>query len=242
MTTDLLGIEPIRRVTLVDTVVERIRGVIETGELKSGDRLPGELQLTDGMNVSRSVVREAISRLQSIGLVTVLRGRRGGTFVGDPNTVLNYARVVRSAVSICDRDARQLAEFRAALEIFSARRAAELATDADVEKLTSLCELIGATPSGDGADADFQFHRQLAQIAKNEVIIHTLEMSREFIQTTIRTGPQDPLRSRAQHEQVVDAIRRRDPDAAERAMRVHMDSVIGELTGDGCPERATATP
>ncbi len=224
-----LMIEPVRRVTLVDSVVERIRDVIENSGLKPGDRLPGELEFAERLDVSRSVVREAISRLQTLGLLTVVRGRGGGTFVGDQDTVLNYANVVRSAMSICEKDAKQFAEFRAALEIYSARRAAELATDEDVAELDGLCDSIGDSRT-DASVPDFQFHRKLAEIAGNDVILHTLHLSREFIKSTMRkTGPQDPQLNRGQHVEIVDAIRHRDPVAAEQAMRKHMDSVIREL-------------
>lgn len=224
-----VALEPVRRVTLVDSVVEQIRDLIENSGLKSGDRLPGEHELVQRLDVSRSVVREAISRLQTIGLLTTVRGRGGGTFVGDHDTVMGYANVVRSTMSICDKDAKQFAEFRAALEIYSARRAAEVATDDDVAELEDLCDSIGSSKDHESlrTTADFQFHRKLAEIAGNEVILHTLQLSREFIKSTIsQTGPRDRERSRAQHQDVVDAIRSRDPDAAERAMRIHMESMI----------------
>jgi GntR family transcriptional repressor for pyruvate dehydrogenase complex len=223
-----LRIEPAHRVSLVESVVERIRNVIEDSGLKPGNRIPGELELADRMNVSRSVVREAISRLQSIGLLTVVRGRSGGTFVGDQNTVMSYAKVVRSAMTVCEKDTKQFAGFRAALEIYSARRAAEIATDDDVAVLETLCDRIGDSDADDTATiADLDFHQKLAEVAGNEVILHTLQLSREFIKATIKkTGLRDPERSRMEHKAVVEAIRRRDPDLAERAMRRHMDSVI----------------
>ena len=226
-----LLIKPVRRLTLVDSVVERIREFIDSSQLKSGDRLPGELELVEQLDVSRSVVREAISRLQTIGLLTVVRGRSGGTFVGNPDSVLSYANVVRSALSISDSDRQQFAEFRAALEIYAARRAAEIATDEDIEELNQLCTQIGGTTNDETtATADFQFHRKLAAIAGNEVILHTLQLSREFIKSTIRdTGPRDPKLSQQQHLAVVDAIRRHDPVDAEQAMRTHMESVIEHL-------------
>lgn len=224
-------IQPTRRVTRVDSVVERIRDFIDSSQLKSGDRLPGELELAEQLNVSRSVVREAISRLQTVGLLTVVRGRSGGTFVGDPDSVLSYANVVRSALSISDNDTQQFAEFRAALEIYTARRAAEVATEEDVAELERLSTQIGQAEVDDTTvAADFQFHYKLAEIAGNQVILHTLQLSREFIDYTIRnTGPNDPKISQQQHLAVVDAIHRADPAAAEQAMRIHMESVIEHL-------------
>jgi len=225
---------PTRPTTLVDTVLQQIRNWIQTSEFRPGDRLPGEIELADQLGVSRSVVREAIGRLQTIGLLNVVRGRGGGTFVGDQDSVLNYAKVVGSAMSICDKEAWQFAEFRAALEIHSARRAAEIATAADVAELRRLSERTGnPLPGGDAAIADFEFHQKLATIAGNELIIHTLRLAREFVTSIMRkTGPHNPQRTREQHLAVTEAIGRHDPEAAERAMRIHMNSVIEYLAHD----------
>ncbi len=226
-----LTIPPESQLTLVESVVVRIRSLIESRGLAPGDRLPGELELADQMSVSRSVVRESIGRLQMIGLLTVVRGRGGGTFVGDQNSVLSYARVVRSAMAVCPDDARQFAGFRAALEIYAARQAAEVANADDLAELDACCDQIGNAEHADSATgADYGFHRKLAEIAGNELILQTLKLSREFITSTMRsTGPRIPQESLMQHRAVVDAIRCRDPDAAEAAMRRHMDSVMEHL-------------
>lgn len=225
-----------RKTSLVDTVVTRIRGIIDESRLEPGDRIPGELDLAEQLEVSRSVVREAISRLQSIGLLRIVRGRGGGTFIGDQNTVMSYAQVVRSALTLCEKDVFQFAGFRAALEIYSARRAAEVATDDDILELKSLCERIGKTRSRtsqqleDAVAADLDFHKKLAEIAGNEVILHTLQLSREFIKAIIsETGQRDAKRSQKDHEAVVDAIRCRDPDGAAKAMQHHMETIMAGL-------------
>ena len=75
------------------------------------------------MGVSRTVLREAISRLEAIGLLTVRRGR--GMFIGDRHSLANCVRLVRSAMAITPGDLVQFTEFRRAVECYAAQRAAQ---------------------------------------------------------------------------------------------------------------------
>lgn len=221
-------IKPVRGTNLVNATVQRLRGLVEQGGLKSGDRLPGEHELAGRLNVSRSVVREAIGRLQTIGLLTVERGRKGGTFVSEQDAVRFCADVVRSSISLCDSDINEFAGFRIALETFSARRAAELATVEDIAELQSLCDAPAqCTDDDELVQVDLRFHRKIAAVAGNEIILNTLEVSREFIAAMIReSGPNDLLQNYDEHQSIVDSIRRHDSAAAERAMRDHLESVM----------------
>jgi len=188
-------IEPVRNTTLVDSAMEQIRDVIENCGLKPGDLIPGEIELAKKLAVSRCVVREATGRLQTMGVLTTARGRKGGTFVGSQDAVMGYASVIRSAMSICDKDIAEFAEFRAALEIYSARLAAVVATDQQSDELEAMCDEIGDDLSDSEimANADYRFHRRLASVAGNQVVLHTLQVSCEFIKSTIRiTGPRVP--------------------------------------------------
>ena len=226
------AIQPTPRVTRVDTVADRIREIVETQSLCPGDKLPGELELAERLSVSRTVVREAISRLQSVGLLTVTHGRSGGTFVGNRDSVMSCARVVATTVSVAEKDIAQFAEFRAALEVHAAKRAAEAASDADIADLKRLCgAIVSPTTDERSVAADYEFHHRLAVIGGNTVILHTLEVSREIIKSMIRdTGVHDAKRNRQKHQAIVDAIQLRDPIAAGSAMQDHMDDVIRELT------------
>ena len=64
-----MRVEPITRTSLVDVVIERIRQVIDEGGMTSGDRLPSESELVESLQVSRTVLREAIGRLETMGLL-----------------------------------------------------------------------------------------------------------------------------------------------------------------------------
>src|SRR5262249_4520590 len=107
--------KPIGRGTsLVDNVVDQVQQLIAKGHLESGDRLPREDELVTKFGVSRTVLREALSRLEATGLVTIQRGR--GMFVAEPSGVASCARLIRNAMTLTSKDLAQFMEFRRIIE------------------------------------------------------------------------------------------------------------------------------
>lgn len=214
--------------SLVSRVADGLRHYIEERRLSAGDRLPTEAVLLEQLQVSRSVLREAVSRLETIGLVSVRRGQ--GMFVGDPDTLSSCVNLVRSAMTMCARDLSQFFEFRAALECWTVRRAAELARPEDVQELEALCEQMDRTDQSYEATirADFAFHRKLFEIAGNQLTLAVTLVLQQWtltgmLQTTPK--PRDYAASRRLHRAILKGVRDGDPDAAEKAMQKHMESV-----------------
>lgn len=223
-----MKVRPSQQSSLVSATVDRLRHYIEEKKLGAGDRLPTEVELLDQFNVSRSVLREAIGRLETIGLVTVRHGQ--GMFVGDPDTLSSCVHLVRSAMAMCPRDLTQFFEFRSALECWAARRAAELATSDEVKALESLCEQMDRRDQSyeETIQADFAFHRKLFEIAGNQLMLSVTSVLQQWtlagmLQTTPK--PRDYPASRRLHRAILKGVRDRDPDAAEAAMHKHMESV-----------------
>jgi GntR family transcriptional repressor for pyruvate dehydrogenase complex len=225
----MLKIRPVGRPSLVDTVVERIREVIEQGRLKPGDRLPTEGALSRQLGVSRTVVREAVSQLETLGLLSVQRGR--GTFVGTGSSLTSCVKLLRSALALSPRELSQFTEFRKALECYAARRAAERATPEDLAELQTLCEEMDRAGRDDleAMQIDFQFHRRLMAVTGNELMGRVLEVVQEFaLASMVKTTPQprDREQSHRRHQAIVRAVRAGDPEAAEKAMQAHMEHTL----------------
>jgi GntR family transcriptional regulator, transcriptional repressor for pyruvate dehydrogenase complex len=228
----LMQLAAIERRTTVDLVVDRLARVIKDQKLTAGSRLPGEHELVEQLQVSRPVLREALARLQSLGLVDIQRGR--GTFVGDTNSLANCVRLLQSAVTISPQELLLYAELRTAIEIQAARQAAEKATTEDIKILTALLKKLDdeELPYADVLEIDFRFHRKLIEIAGNVLMQNLLEVIYEFVLTQmVRTTPsqKDNQLGRRLHNAILKAIREHDPDAAESAMRKHMQAVIVRL-------------
>lgn len=227
-----MQIEAIERQTTADLVVERIARVIKEQNLSAGERLPGEHELVEQLKVSRPVLREALARLQSMGLVDIQRGR--GTFVGNRTSLANCVRLLRSAVTISPQELRSYAELRTAIEVQAARQAAELATEDDVAELAAILKQLDDQDLSyaEALELDFRFHRKLIDIAGNPLMQNMIEVIYDFVLTQmVRTtpSPRENKLGRRLHREIVAAIAEHDADSAERAMREHMEVVLSRL-------------
>lgn len=228
----MVQIEPIPRQSLVETVLQRLRGVIVDGQFRSGDRLPGELELVDMLGVSRPVLREALSRLEGLGVIEVVRGR--GTYVAQASGPASCAKLVASAIDITSRDLVQFVEFRAALEIHAARLAAENATEAQLDELDRACTAIDLPGRSyeEEVRADFEFHRLIATIGGCSIIVNSLDVVQAYVLVGLLTttpNPRNHANSRVLHQRIVEGIRSRDPARAGEAMLLHMEAVRRSL-------------
>jgi GntR family transcriptional repressor for pyruvate dehydrogenase complex len=222
--------------SLVDRAVEQIRSLINRNGLGPGDPLPSTAEMGKRFDVSRTVLREAVSRLESVGLVRVAHGR--GVFVGAPDAFSKCLELIRSAVSISRRELVQLTEFRRGIECQAARLAARRARPGDVAALLELCDQMDR-PGQDDMDSlhyDLAFHMKIAEMSSNDLTRNVIDVIQQFVlagmsRTTPR--PRDWAYSRRLHRAIVDAIHSGDPDAAEKAMVAHMDAVTDRLLDIG---------
>ena len=227
-----LQLKPIPRRSSVDQVVERIRDVITEQKIAAGERLPGELELVEQLQVSRPVLREALARLQGLGLIEIQRGN--GTFVASRDRLANCVQLLRTAVTLAPRELLPYAELRAAVEVQAVRQAAERATDEDVAELKRMLTELNSLdrPYEELLETDFRFHRRILQAAGNELMQNLMEVIYEFVVTQMAQttpSPRENKLGRRLHREIVAAIADHDPNAAERAMREHMEVVLSRL-------------
>lgn len=231
-------LKPVPRRSSVDEVVERIRDVIQKQKLAAGSRLPGELELVEQLQVSRSVLREALARLQGLGLVEIQRGN--GTFVAGMGKLAYCVQLLRSAVTLAPRELLSYAELRAAIEVQAVRQAAQRANEEDIADLRALLQELDSVerPYEELLEIDFRFHRRILEISGNVLMQNLMEVIYEFVvaqmaQTT--PSPRENKLGRRLHRDIVAAIEAHDADDAERAMREHMEVILSYLK-KGQPE------
>ncbi|MBS0292122.1 MAG: FadR family transcriptional regulator [Proteobacteria bacterium] len=214
--------------SLARLLFEEFEGKIRQGLLREGDKLPTESEMVQGYDVSRTVVREALSKLQAAGLVEtrhgigtfVLRARSGGMFFLDPSEL---------AVSV---DVLAVLELRISLETESAGLAAQRRTDGQLQAMrTALDDFAQSTALGQDTVAhDFRFHLQIAQATGNryfaDIMNHlgTTLIPRTRVGTARSTTRNDGYLQRVnrEHEEIYSAIARGDAESARAAMRVHL--------------------
>ncbi len=220
-------LEPIRRTRVYEQVAARIQQLILEGELRPGDRLPTERELAERFRVSRSSVRDAIRVLQLMGLVEPRQGE--GTVVRDlsPEAVVHplASLLVRSRALLTD-----LLDVRKMIEPHLAARAAQHATEEEIRRLQTILDRQRAkAEQGELAvEEDSEFHYTIATAARNQVILRILDVLMDLLRTSRERSLQVPGRlqkSLEGHGRILAAIRRRDPAAAEAAMRRHLEEI-----------------
>lgn len=216
---------PLRRRSLVDEVVERLRAQIDETALSPGDRLPTEAQLVLELGVSRNALREAIGRLETVGLICVRHGQ--GMFIGDREALSGCTELFRSAIAMSGTDLTDLAELRCVIEIHAARRAAELAGPEQVAELLEALERLGCDSQSheEAIRTDLEFHRKLVEVAGNRLMLNQMTILGKMLLSAILLATEKPRDFRMNleiHRRIWEAVRDGDPDAAEKAMREHM--------------------
>jgi DNA-binding FadR family transcriptional regulator len=208
---------------IVEALGERIRD----GRLATGDKLPSEAAIVDEFCVSRTVVREAISKLQASGLVETRHGV--GTFVVgvDAATPLRIGREQLGTL----RDVISLLELRIGIETEAAALAAQRRDAANLAALRAALDAFTAAieADGDAVGADFRFHVEIARATQNAHFSDLLNHLGTVIIPRARLGaPPDAARRdylrrvNGEHESIYDAISMQDPEAARAAMRTHL--------------------
>jgi DNA-binding FadR family transcriptional regulator len=211
---------------LVGTLAERIR----RARWAPGHRLPTEAALMAECGVSRTVVREALSRLQAQGLVETRHGV--GTFVAAAVPPAAFPRIAPQRLATL-HDVVALLELRIAVETEAAGLAAQRRTEADLRAMRrALAQFLAALGAGqDAVQADFALHHEIARATRNDHFADLLASLGERAIPRARLGPPgaaDPgaqaylRRVHAEHLDIVDAIAARDADAARAAMRLHL--------------------
>ncbi|MGY4859329.1 FadR/GntR family transcriptional regulator [Cryobacterium sp. AP23] len=217
-------------------VGDRLTALIVNGSVRPGDKLPTESALMERYGVSRTVVREAISRLQVAGLVETYRGKGSfvltrpaqSPFTADPGELHTAGDVVA------------LLDFRLGIEVEAAALAAQRRTPAQLRRLDEALGHFAASAGNPGgaARADFALHECIAEAANNR---HFVDLLRSLGPTMIAM-PHSRLvaadesaeslhfaRVVQEHGDIVAAIRRGDPLGAAAATRTHLSNSRARL-------------
>lgn len=222
-----------KRNSLVEMVFNTLKENVLSGKLSEGEMLPSQEVLAEQFGVSRTVIRESIKQLSSLGLVKSHQGR--GTFVQSANAKTVLAPML-DAFYLNESSTRELMETRLYLEKAMARLAAKRVEPEGITSLQRIFETMRQrATSGDTegyAIADFSFHLKLAEISKNSILAGILENLREIIHEFMKSyGRIEGAIERAMncHERILDALAEKDPEMAEREMQLHIFEIIKTL-------------
>ena len=216
--------------SLTAELVQALSDRVRDGRLASGAKLPTEAAIMEEFGVSRTVVREAISRLQAAGVVATKHGV--GTFVVDLGDGSTF-RIAPDQLGTL-QDVIAVLELRIGVETESAALAAARRTPENLVALRSALDAFAAAVDAGrtAVGPDFQFHLEIARATQNHHfadIMTTLggmmipRARLESGQTSMSPEQQAYLRRvNSEHESIVDAINRQDVEGARAAMRTHL--------------------
>lgn len=216
-----------RTPSLPEEVARVLREEIDSGAIPPGNRLPTEQELSERFDVSRPVIREAVSRLKYDGLVTSHQGR--GVFVSPPAT--RHAFRIELKALEDRRDLSDILELRLTLEAEAAALAALRRKRAHLSAMESaIADLEDAVRSKtQGDDADAAFHQSVVEASDNSYFRQFAEFLKGRIDGSIRAARYDYLQNEArarldidEHREIFEAIQRRDPSAARDATLQHL--------------------
>ncbi len=221
-----MNILPVRRMRVPEEIVHQIRGFIASGELRPGDQLPSERQLTERFQVSRASIREALTALQVMGLLE--RSRIGGGLAARGNHVWFTIAPLSTFLATRSHIVEQI-EVRRMIEPEMGRLAAERAGPDDLARMAQcLADMeLDIDAGGLGSEADAAFHAAIAVTTNNELLTRIVQLIGDAIreQREILQTPEGARESLDEHRAMFDAIRRGDGEAAYTLTRGHIDTV-----------------
>ncbi|WP_100372136.1 FadR/GntR family transcriptional regulator [Bacillus sp. FJAT-45037] len=215
-----------------EVVRDQLEEMIREGEVKPGEKLDSVEKLAKEFNVSRSAVREALSALRAIGLITIRQGE--GTFVNkyDFSTMISPVSVERV---ISKTEMLELFQVRKIIEVGAASLAAENRTEDDLAEMKeALQEMEQAAGNEDlGEKSDVRFHIALSKATKNTILIDMMQKLSDTLGKTMYESRRIGLFSEKQtfkqlqieHEQIYQAIEDANSEQANNAMLEHLVNV-----------------
>jgi GntR family transcriptional regulator, transcriptional repressor for pyruvate dehydrogenase complex len=222
-------VEPLAaHMTMSDRVTQALLELIRSGAHPAKSRLPSEAEMAQRFGVSRTVIREAVSRLKSEGLVESRQG--AGVFVREISMDTPFRidpTVVGSVQSVL-----QVAELRRGVEAEMAALAALRSNKTQVAEIKSCLKAIDAAVAagGDGVDADMEFHRSIARATGNPHFLALWDFLGQFLRGTVATSraweaQKEETRAQVEeeHKALYEAIAAHDVEAARAAGRRHME-------------------
>ncbi|SHF25784.1 FadR/GntR family transcriptional regulator [Alkalibacter saccharofermentans] len=219
--------------SISDLIYEDIESQIINGELKPGDKLPSENELCEKWNTSRISVRQSLERLISLRVLYKAQGK--GTFVSEPDPSI-FLNPLISFLMFRDENIIDILQFRSIIEVGNVRLCA---INRSVENLKNLKKYIrimdenniDKVPNRIFAEADLDFHMEIARGSNNPLNVKTNEMFRHVmrkhqINVNEKLGLSSSIK---EHKNIYTAIEEKNPELAAHFMQSHISRTIEDI-------------
>ena len=234
----MVEVKKFKQQTIVQQVMDEVKNMIASGQLKPGDRIPTETELSQMFGIGRSTVREAIKIFQYLGILK--SSTRKGTIICDYSNIsveaISWSILLRTNEVFELVELREVIEGRSVIVLAEKVRSDPKGTEPVIKELENqvdrMSEAMQKSSIDDLSDADYEFHKIMVDSCDNGVFSSIYDTLRAFMREEIRkTNLLETARSSgfAEHNMIVDCIRAGDPSGAARAFQVHINGIRNQL-------------
>lgn len=222
--------ETIENKQISQIIIEQIQDMIISGQLKFGDKLPPERELTQMFGVGRPALREALKALEVIGLIQRKHGQ--GNFISN-NIENSFYKPLCLSFKLNNGSIEEILALRELIETFTVKEAAEKSSKEELKILYTLYEnMIEEKEDNKKATHDKQLHYEIAKISDNKLIFYVLESISYLMDTFIDKTVYISLYKEKsineiydEHLKIIKAIEKHDIVAAEKAIKNHLKKI-----------------
>ena len=221
--------EPIKVESPVEKIIQQIRDSIAEGQLLPGDKLPSERLLSERFNIGRTYVRDAIKKLEFLGILKT--NPQSGTVVSGVDAT-GMVGLLTNVIQLGKNDFFHMVETRVLMETIACSQAANRRTKRNILDMEEALENYRASVESNlpGVNEDFHFHLKIAEASQNSVIKSLMMILIPDIITIYRKlnvcGEGRNFKSLDEHRAILDCIINKQPAEAEEAMMLHLKDVI----------------
>jgi len=218
-------LSPLSKTTVTEEVLERVKELITSGKVKTGEQLPSETQLSAMLETSRNTVREVLITLQAQGYVEIKRGK--GVFVVDRSKY--YVSMFMNWFKENEPHIQQLLEVREILEPSAAKLAAQRITNEEIQALDLIHQdFVRAVRNGNIEDMalhDQKFHQHIIKASRNEMLdffYTSMSPSLHGYLKKVFSAPAKPIPAIEVHNKILQALKSNDEEMAYKLMADHI--------------------
>lgn len=239
---DTSSLQPLKIRRLSSIIEDSIKDLVLTGQLKSGDKLPTEKELSNKFGVSIVTVREALRGLEAFGVIQKKRGREGGVFISsNGNTVKD---VLFTFLTTRKFSAQDVSEVRGILQPFSAKLATSRISPDLLKTLKNniqYCEKMLKRAKRVFTEKEFfdieernvEFHRIIGEATGNPILALTIDYVEDFLlsykKNTLTPDLQHSTVTVAEHRRILECIQKGNAEETEKVMILHLKNIEGYL-------------
>jgi GntR family transcriptional repressor for pyruvate dehydrogenase complex len=223
-------LEPNKTTKVYEQVIEQIKSKIKSGEIKKGDRLPSEREMSELIGVSRTSVREAIRALEVVGLVESKQGAGNYIKTNFDNSLFEPLSVM---FMLQESSVKEMYDLRETLELECAKLSAKNIEDNELALLTAIVDrMYLAGSEEESLELDIKFHYLIAKTSRNVLLINMLDVISQLMDEFIQKSRMQILHEGNTkeslleiHENLLRALKCRDESKVCNAMKEHFDLI-----------------